>query len=86
MALKYLMQSQDCVCSLALCLRRTSGVKESMQKREGNAALIGMNGGEKDIRSKCKARMQSKDDITVTQGNTLATLQSIAGIIKHDIT
>jgi hypothetical protein len=48
--------------------------------------LILMNEGEKDIRNKCKVRMQSKDDITVTQGNALATLQSIAGIIKHDIT
>ena len=62
-----------------------NGASESTQKRERNAALITMNEGEKDIRSKCKVRMQSKDDITVTQGNTLATLQSIAGIIKQTI-
>lgn len=84
--MKYSTQSPGYVCSLALCLCRTNGVSESTQKREGNVALIGTNEGEKDIRNKCKARMQSKDDITVTQGNTLATLQSIAGIIKHDIT
>ena len=86
MALKYSTQNPDYVCSLALCLRRTSGASESTQKQEGNAALIGTNEGEKDIRNKCKVRMQSKDEITVTQGNTLATLQSIAGIIKHDRT
>jgi hypothetical protein len=79
------MQSQDCVCSLALRLSQTNGANESMQKQEGNAALIATNEGEKDIRNKCKARMQSKDEITVTQGNTLATLQSIAGIIKQTI-
>ena len=52
-----------------------------MQNQEEDAELTWTNEGAKDT-----IRMQSKDEITVTQGNTLATLQSIAGIIKHDRT
>ena len=85
--MKYSTQSPGYVCSLALCLCRTNGVSESTQKREGNVALIGTNEGEKDIRNKCKARMQSKDDITVTQGTRsqrCKVLRALLSTIEHD--